>query len=183
MNIYIATSLTHVPRDTFEYYSNSIHTLASFLLKKYKVKYALINSDPQLESIDENEKARYCYIWDREMVEEADLIIAECSFSSIGLGIELQIAENKNIPIIIIYKDFGSNRTKTIKYKNPDKSEHDLQVGKGFISLMALGLPNILKVFQYDSIEALFTDINKAIADLDKIINEVPMNNIKITMS
>ena len=76
LKIYIACSLTHLPRNVFENYVNKVHKIAE-KLNDYSVKYALINSDPQLESIPENEKARFCYLWDLKMVEESDLIIAE----------------------------------------------------------------------------------------------------------
>ncbi|BFO67402.1 hypothetical protein [Chryseobacterium sp. KCF3-3] len=161
MNIYIATSLTHIPREHFETYVESIHKLANHIKELgHDVKYALINSDPQLEEIVEEKKAEYCYLWDRQMVEESNLIIAECSFSSVGLGIELQIAEGRNIPAILLFKDFGDNRASEVGYQNPDKSEHRLQIGKGYISLMALGLPNVNKVIQYSEIEDCFTELN-----------------------
>ena len=63
--------------------------------------YALVNSDPQLASKPFEERARLCYLWDRNMVEQAELIIAEASFPSTGLGIEMQIAESKGTPIIL----------------------------------------------------------------------------------
>ena len=146
MNLYIACALTHVPREIFHEYSNWIHSLAKGLSQNNNVKYALINSDPALSKRPESNKSRLCYIWDRDMVEKSDVIIAECSFPSTGLGIELQIAEQNNIPVIICYKDYGINKTKTIEYVNPDETTHNLQVGEGFISHMVLGLPNILDV-------------------------------------
>lgn len=162
LKIYIACSLTHVPREIFESYVENIHLLAT-ALKQFSVKYALINSDPQLEKIPSSEKAKYCYQWDRIMVEEADIVIAEASFPSIGLGIELQIAEMKNIPIILIYRENKEFKALPISYKNPDKIEYDLQIGEGYISLMALGLPNVLKVIPYTNtnqcIKQLMTQI------------------------
>lgn len=150
--IYIACSLTHVPRDTFEEYTKSIHLLAENL-NEFNVKYALVNSDPQLGQIPTQDKAKYCYMWDRKMVEDSDVVIAEASFPSIGLGIELQIAEAKNIPIILIYRDFKENKAKPVTYTNPDLHRYDLQIGEGFVSLMALGLPNILRTIPYHDIQ------------------------------
>lgn len=152
LKIYIACSLTHVPRDIFDDYVNTIHTLAIHM-KKFDVKYALVNSDPQLNDIPSYEKAKYCYLWDRKMVEESDVIIAEASFPSIGLGIELQIAEAKNIPIILIYKENQYNKAKPTTYTNPDNNEYSLQLGEGYVSLMALGLPNIIKTIPYTDFE------------------------------
>jgi len=37
-------------------------------------------------------------------VQQSDLVIADASYPSIGMGVELQIAENMGIPIIICFK-------------------------------------------------------------------------------
>jgi hypothetical protein len=151
MNIYIACALTHLPRGQFKTYSSYIHDLANKLKKqRHDVKYALINSDPQLAKKGESEKSRLCYLWDKEMVENADLIIAEASFPSTGLGIEMQIADAKNIPIIVLFKDYGSNKSSPVCYENPDHQEHTLQIGEGYVSLMALGIPSVFQVIKYN---------------------------------
>ena len=58
-----------------------------------------IGSDPQLAEKPPKERASLCYTWDRRMVEEADLVIAEASFPSTGLGIELQIADTEDVEV------------------------------------------------------------------------------------
>ncbi len=90
------------------------------------------------------------------MVEEADLIVAEASFPSTGLGIELQIAEGAGKPVIMLLGDYGINRVAPARYENPDHTTHDLQVGEGIVSLMALGLPAITKVVEYNEAEQAF---------------------------
>ncbi|HMV08072.1 MAG TPA: hypothetical protein PK325_01415 [Cyclobacteriaceae bacterium] len=166
MKIYIASGLTHVPRNMFQEYTNFIHELARTLssTQDHKVKYALVNSDPQLEEKPQLEKAKLCYLWDRKMVEEADVLIAEVSFPSTGLGIELQIAESKNIPIILCFRDYGNNKADPVSYENPDHKTHNLQIGEGFVSLMALGIPSIFKTIKYsndsDGIENTINAIN-----------------------
>lgn len=150
MKIYIATALTHVPREMFESYTSFIHLVASELKTNgHDVRYALVNSDPQLAEKPVSDRARLCYIWDRKMVEESDLVIADASFPSTGLGIELQIAESRGIPIILCFKDYGSNMAKPVVYENPDHSHHDLQIGEGYVSLMALGIPGIFRIVKY----------------------------------
>jgi hypothetical protein len=151
MNIYIGCGLTHVPRDSFEEYTLYIHQLADQLSdnEKNSVQYALMHSDPQLASKPPYEKAKLCYLWDRRMVENSDVLIAEASFPSTGLGIEMQIAEGKGIPIIICFREINSNRAEPIAYKNPDQTKHDLQTGEGFVSLMALGMPSVFQVIKY----------------------------------
>jgi len=97
MKIYIACGLTHVPRGAiFDQHVAFIHALAGGMNSAgHEVKYALVNSDPELASKPSEERARLCYSWDRNMVEQAELVIAEASFPSTGVGIEMQIAERK----------------------------------------------------------------------------------------
>jgi hypothetical protein len=152
VKIYLACGLTHVPRDLFGGYVAYLHSLAHALREidcDCTVKYALVNSDPQLAEKPSEERASLCYAWDRRMVEEADLLVADASFPSTGLGIELQIADARGTPIIMLIGDYGTNRVKTVHYENPDSSEHDLQVGEGIVSLMALGVPSIRRRIAY----------------------------------
>ncbi|TXN41691.1 hypothetical protein FV232_11090 [Methylobacterium sp. WL30] len=164
--IYIACGLTHVPRGIFTEYVNYIHRLAAELKKNSgvtSVRYALVDSDPQLSAKPQDEQAGLCYDWDRRMVEEADIIIADASFPSTGLGIELQIAEAAGNPVIMLVGNLGINRVDDVKYQNPDSSEHSLQIGKGIVSLMALGLPAIRKVIQYNSFEQAISEAIDAV--------------------
>lgn len=170
MKIYIACALTHVPRSLFDQYVTFIHELAAALRvapPANDVKYALVNSDPQLAERPFVERAKLCYLWDREMVEDADVVIAEASFPSIGLGIEMQLAEAQGIPILLCYTDFGQQVEK-IEYENPDHSKHDLQVGEGFVTLMALGVPSVFRVIRYND----RSDGIKAILDALAVLNK-----------
>jgi hypothetical protein len=87
------------------------------------------------------------------MVERAELVIAELSFPSTGVGIEMQLAVNKDTPIIICFRNYGSNKVEPVQYENPDHTRHELQVGEGFITLMALGVRSVFKVVQYSKVE------------------------------
>ncbi len=161
MNIYISCALTHVPRAIFQQYVAFIHKVADALRSAGigQVTYALINSDPQLAEKPFNERARLCYLWDREFVEQADVIIAEATFPSIGMGIELQVAESLGKPIILIFQRDDEYKAPPADYRNPDSTEHTLQIGDGYVSLMALGLPNIFHAIGY-------TDRTQAIKDI-----------------
>lgn len=153
MNIYLACGLTHVPRSIFDQYVSFIHALAKAIAATPdvgSVKYALVDSDPQLADKPWVDQATLCYTWDRQMVESADLVVAEASFPSTGLGIEMQIAEASGKPIILLVGDYGVNRVVSAKYENPDHTAHELQIGKGIVSLMALGVPSITRVLDYD---------------------------------
>ncbi len=163
MKIYLASALTHVPKDHFTQYTESLHAIARKLEEtdSIEVKYALINSDPQLSQYPEKDKARLCYEWDREMVLSSDLIIAECSFPSTGLGIEVQLAEQHQIPVIIIFKDFGDNVESKKIYSNPDEKKYELQIGEGIVSLMLLGNPAVLfsrKYSDYKEVAEILKD-------------------------
>jgi len=154
MKIYIACGLTHVPRDVFAEHASFVHALAAALRAHppgHDVKYALVNSDPQLAAKPFEQRARLCYLWDREMVEEAELVVVEASFPSIGVGIEMQIAQRQGTPIILCFKHSESNRAKPVEYVNPDSLHHQLQIGEGFVSLIALGIPEIVKVISYQN--------------------------------
>ncbi|WP_158684192.1 hypothetical protein [Methylobacterium sp. 285MFTsu5.1] len=151
MKIYIACGLTHVPRHEFTSYVQLIHALAQDLRDSgHSVKYALVDSDPQLEEKPFEDRAKLCYLWDREMVSDADLVVGEASYPSIGLGIELQVAEAAGTPAMLIFRRDPILRADSVRYENPDHSVHGLQVGEGYVSLMALGLPNVVTVFGYE---------------------------------
>jgi len=151
MKIYLACGLTHVPRSEFPDYVSLLNRLAARLtdMPGIEIKYALRDSDPQLGQKPFVDRARLCYAWDREMVEWADLVVAEMSFPSTGLGIELQIACARNTPIIVAFKLDERHKAPPIEYRTPDHDLHSLQLGEGYVSLMALGLPTIAKVLSY----------------------------------
>lgn len=155
MNVYISCGLTHVPRPRFKEYASFIHRLAQAVRSVGcgPVTYALVNSDPQLAEKPFQERARLCYLWDREFVEQSNLVIADASYPSIGMGVELQIAENMGIPVIICFKQVPENRVDQVEYENPDYNRHTLQIGEGYVSLMALGLPTVFKVIGYETDE------------------------------
>ena len=81
------------------------------------------------------------------MVEESDLVVAEATYPSTGLGIELQIAAEKDRPIVICYNRMHS--VEPVEYQNPDRSMHQLQIGSGHVTLMALGLPSLKEEIGY----------------------------------
>ena len=83
------------------------------------------------------------------MVEWADAVIGEATYASTGLGIELQIATQKATPIILCFQRKEENRVAEAEYLNPDNTHHHLQIGEGYVTLMALGLPTIFKVVGY----------------------------------
>lgn len=170
MKIYIACGLTHVPREEFAEYVRFIETLAAVLASQFgaEVKYALKDSDPQLALKPFAERASLCYLWDKEMVEWADVLVAEASYPSTGLGIELQLACAQNIPAVLVFKLYEQHRATPVKYQTADYEFHTLQLGEGYVSLMALGLPNVQKVLPYGNTEQALMEVTKAFEALER---------------
>jgi hypothetical protein len=170
VNIYISCALTHVPRAAFQQYAAFIHKIADALRSAgiEQVTYALVSSDPQLAEKPFDERARLCYLWDRELVERADVIIAEATFPSIGMGIELQVAESLGKPIILVFQRNSEYKAPPADYRNPDATEHTLQIGEGYVSLMALGLPNIFHAAGYTDREQAVQDVLNVVGLLRK---------------
>lgn len=170
MKIYLACGLTHVPRTEFAAYVFLIESVAQFLTSTLgaEVKYALRDSDPQLSQKAFEDRARLCYLWDREMVEWADVIVAEASYPSTGLGIELQIACARETPIVIAFKLEEHHKAPPVQYRTADQEIHNLQLGDGYVSLMALGLPSIFKVLPYAHTEEACAEVGKAVETLLK---------------
>jgi hypothetical protein len=81
------------------------------------------------------------------MVEESDIVIAEATYPSTGLGIELKIAAESGRPIVICYN--RAHSVEPVEYENPDRSMHHLQIGSGHVTLMALGLPSLKEEIGY----------------------------------
>lgn len=164
IKVYLACALTHVPKPLFKRFSRLIGSIADALVSDgHLVKYALKDSDPQLAFLKEKDKAKLCYKWDSDMVQWADIIIAECSFPSTGMGIELQIAGNENKPIILYYSSSWDSKAERKYYETPDHENHKLQIGEGYISLMALGLPSVVEVLKYTSVSDSIELITKSV--------------------
>jgi hypothetical protein len=170
MNVYVACALTAVPRPDFPNYAAFIHKIAEALKASgcVSVRYALVDSDPQLAEKPPQERARLCYVWDRDMVQQADVLVADATFPSIGLGIELQIAESRNIPIVLCFRKTEAHRLLPVDYENPDHSCHTLQIGEGFVSLMAIGLPTVFRTIGYTNDEDGIHQIIEAVGLLHR---------------
>ena len=102
------------------------------------------------------------------MAEWADVVVAEASYPSTGLGIELQIACARETPIVIAFKLDERHKAPPVQYETPNKEIHTLQLGEGYVSLMALGIPSIFKVIPYADIEEACAEVGIAIHTLMK---------------
>ena len=175
--IYIASALTHVKRVYFDEYSLFIQNLAFEIEKNFEIrcKYALKDSDPQLSAYEDEEKAKLCYLWDRDMVESSDLIIAEASFPSTGLGMEVEIANANSIPVILVHRRYEGNTADRKEYILEDGSKHSLQIGNKVVSLMLCGCPNIVKQLEYTDLQ---DGITKVLSEVDEIMNNCTSSTI-----
>lgn len=93
---------------------------------------------------DSEETPREFYDRTYESIKDLDLFIAEVSQSSAGVGMECQMGAQHDIPLIALCK----------KEKE--------------ISPMTLGLPNLKKVIEYQSIDDLESQLEKTIGNLSK---------------
>jgi hypothetical protein len=170
LKAFISCALTHVPRDAFSSYTSFIHSLAEALRSAgcTDVRYALIHSDPQLAKKPSSERARLCYTWDKELVRGSDVVIAEATYPSIGMGIELEVACGLGLPIILCYEQLPTHKIAPASYDNPDHSHHTLQIGEGYVSLMALGLATLFKIVPYAGPAEAFSGVTDALKMLTK---------------
>lgn len=60
--------------------------------------------DLSLSSFEEKERDRSIYLQDTSWLKECDLLIAECTTPSIGVGYELAFAEKLNKPCYVFYR-------------------------------------------------------------------------------
>lgn len=99
------------------------------LAKKYFEK--VVSTYPDFW--DSKEEPQDFYKRTYEVITKCNLFVAEVSSPSHGVGMELQMAKEHNIPVIIIVKE-GTDISK---------------------STMVLGLPNLHKVITYKNLDDL----------------------------
>lgn len=63
----------------------------------------------------------------KEIIEQSDLFIAEVSFPTLGLGIEIGRAEMNNKKILCIYKE-GTKISSSLKYVNVDILSYENEI-------------------------------------------------------
>ena len=172
--VYIACCLTHVPGAVFGEHCALIRDITGLLESSYglAVQHALKDSDPHLAQYRASERPRKCYEWDRRMVEQADLVVAETSFPSTGTGIEIQIAEYNMIPVVLLYRDRGVNLAEKKTYRTSDNQQHTLQIGNRIVSIMVQGNPAVVG-------EIAYSDRKTAIESLRRFMGELREGGIR----
>ncbi len=77
------------------------------IVKRLKENYIVLTehlADPNLSSMGEGLSQKEIYERDIDYLENADIVIAECSTASLGVGYELCYAEKLNIPTYVLFK-------------------------------------------------------------------------------
>jgi hypothetical protein len=62
-------------------------------------------ADPSLDSTGEDLSKKEVYERDMRLMDNADLLIADVSTPSLGVGYEVRYAEEKEIPIMVLYHE------------------------------------------------------------------------------
>lgn len=100
-------------------------------------------ADPSLDSTGEDLSKKEVYERDMRLMDSADLFIADVSTPSLGVGYEVRYAEQKGIPVIVLYHD---------------RSEHPL-------SGLIRGNSNIT-VLRYDEPTEIFDEIDSFVREV-----------------
>jgi nucleoside 2-deoxyribosyltransferase len=141
VKIYLGCSLTNSPED----FRKDIVELKKFLQEKYTLLEFF--SDP-IGVNNQSQEIDYCrqiYEFDKNCVESCDLFLAEITHPSLGEGMELAFAVNKNKPILAIAKHAAqisrmvvgitAPNFSLLRYSNSDEILHAVEA-----KLIELGL-------------------------------------------
>lgn len=81
--------------------------IIAFMKRKHRVLTEHIGKS-NIDEIEKEQTDEDIYLQDRNWLEESDIVIAECTTPSLGVGYELAFAESKKKPVHIFY-----DRTRT----------------------------------------------------------------------
>lgn len=95
-------------------------------------------ADPKLNSKGEDISAELVYLRDKAWLDECDILFAEVSKPSLGIGYELGYLENKNKKIVCMYEQ-DTNLSAMIKGNN-----NFLKVPYNNIEELLISIDNIL---------------------------------------
>lgn len=95
-------------------------------------------ADPKLNSKGEDISAEQVYLRDKAWLDECDILFAEVSKPSLGIGYELGYLENKNKKIVCMYEQ-DTNLSAMIKGNN-----NFLKVPYNNIEELLISIDNIL---------------------------------------
>ena len=90
--------------------SNIYKKIITFLSSKAEVLTEHVGSSKLTTIGETNRSDRKIFKRDMEWLQSAELIIAEVTTPSLGVGYELGIAEKFNIPVLCLYRPFTGKR-------------------------------------------------------------------------
>lgn len=104
------------------------------LLKKYGIVLDEHVANPNVNKLEQNISLEEIYTRDINWIEECDIVVAEVSTPSLGVGYELAYAENLDKPIICLYDENinvsamirGNKYFNLMKYKDDDELIEEL---------------------------------------------------------
>jgi nucleoside 2-deoxyribosyltransferase len=94
------------------YFSGSIRggrddaSLYKKIIDILKVKYEVLTEHiglVDLNKFEDGKTDKYIYLRDRTLLDQCDLVVAECSTASLGVGYELAYAEAHRKPVVVLY--------------------------------------------------------------------------------
>ena len=113
MNIYFAGSIRG-GRDDHELYGQIID-----MLKKYGTVLTEHVGDKKLTPMGEDSAVRFLYDRDMAWVRESDIIVAEVTQPSLGVGYEIGYAEALHKRIVCLYRPESGRRLSAMILGNP----------------------------------------------------------------
>ena len=105
MKIYFASAIRG-GRDETDIYNNII----TYLSSKAEVLTEHVGSSELMTIGETNRSNGEIFLRDMEWLQSADLIIAEVTTPSLGVGYELGIAEKLKIPVLCLYRPIKGKR-------------------------------------------------------------------------
>ena len=105
MKIYFAGAIRG-GRDETDIYNNII----TYLSSKAEVLTEHVGSSELMTIGETNRSDGEIFMRDMEWLQSADLVIAEVTTPSLGVGYELGIAEKLNIPVLCLYRPITGKR-------------------------------------------------------------------------
>lgn len=129
MKIYFAGAIRG-GREKVQDYTQIVH-----LLEEYGEVLTTHVADGKLSSNGENMKAEDIYLRDIHWLNECDILLAEISVPSLGVGYEIAYAEPQNKKIVCMYENNrnvsamirGNNKFVQIPYSNMDELLDDIR--------------------------------------------------------
>lgn len=142
LSVYIAGPLTHLKNPEIKTLYSQIADLVRETGMKAIVPHIDIEQSPDLVT------PQFIYHADSKAVREADIMIAYVGETSLGVGIEIEVANNNNT-LFILY------------------SEKDARVSR-----MALGCPNLVKHLEFEQISDILDQLKPILVGMKRSLEQ-----------